>query len=199
MPLLMTPLSRVLSDIGPETHPPSRPPLYDHAEEKLMADPGEFKRIYWLGRVKMPARRHAVGLAQLASAVSDLMYRNQTLAGADIPAEERTDVPEASPEELSERDMPIEQAAELLRDFFSMPLEGEARLRFLLELEGTRPSWRRTDPLGETLIQTVNAHLARYPDTTDQEILQAISLTVDALQESINRREDQDPDPSSSP
>lgn len=117
-----------------------------------MVDPGESRRILWLMGIKTPARRHAIGLAHLASAVSDLMYRNQTLAEAAMPAEERTDVPDVSPAELSERDMPIEQAAEILRDFFGMTVEGVVRLHFLLELEGTQPSWRRTDPLHETLI-----------------------------------------------
>ena len=153
--------------------------------------PEEQSRRFWMMRAQVPARRHAAALAQLAAAFDGLMYRASMSEASDMPAEELTDVPDVSPEELCERDMPPAEALELLSKFFTMTSLGAARLHFILGLQSEPPA-RATAPLHELLVKTINEYAARHPDTTAQEIVGAISQTIDALNASLGHpREEQ--------
>ncbi len=98
-----------------------------------MGDSG-YRRAAWVAQAQQLAAVHVTKLAVLASAFDALVEGERMLEEQNAPPDEWVGMLDASPEELVERDVAVEQAADILRDFFGMNVEGQARLAVLLGL-----------------------------------------------------------------
>ncbi len=94
------------------------------------------RRAAWVAQARQLAAVHATKLAVLASAFDALVEGERMLEEQNAPPDEWVGMLDGSPEELveGEAEMPVEQAADILRDFFGMSIEGQARLDVLLGL-----------------------------------------------------------------
>jgi hypothetical protein len=96
--------------------------------------PDEHRADKRLAHLRLQASVHVIKLARLASVFDTLITSGQTLEETKAPASALSGVPDVDLDQV-EDDMTLGQAADILRDFFGMSVEGEARLHVLLGLE----------------------------------------------------------------